>query len=447
MEGKKHSFSLIFRYGEPIVSEDLPLLRLASVMPVLNYGLFSKEIRLMFPVSNSDISLLNDLLEIFTRDIFVNKLVRKKNPYILRQYLPLESEVTNENARPLAKIIHSSLLEDVPISVGSDKKSCGVLSSGGKESLLTYGMLKEIGAVVHPLFVNESGGHWRTALTSYRQFVENEPNTTRVWTNVDRFYVFMLDHMKIIRSDHREVWSDTYPIRLCIFPVYVFLLLPVFVHRGIGNLLIGSELDDPRTSPLFKGIKHYFGVYDQTQDFDLRMEQWYINRLPGMRQWSAVRPISGMIVERVLTKRYPELAKVQRSCHSCHFEKGKIVPCGQCSKCQGVLLFLLANQVDPSIMEYHEKDKVALPKRVPEGKLRLDEDEREHSLFLSKLPGLAGKEYSHVETIHLNKPTSDIELVPARFRGPLLKIMKEYTKGFTKLEGDFWKPVDSPKDL
>lgn len=127
MEGKKHSFSLIFRYGEPIVSEDLPLLRLASVMPVLNYGLFSKEIRLMFPVSNSDISLLNDLLEIFTRDIFVNKLVRKKNPYILRQYLPLESEVTNENARPLAKIIHSSLLEDVPISVGSDKKSCGVL--------------------------------------------------------------------------------------------------------------------------------------------------------------------------------------------------------------------------------------------------------------------------------------------------------------------------------
>lgn len=320
-------------------------------------------------------------------------------------------------------------------------------SSGGKESLLTYGMLKEIGAVVHPLFVNESGGHWRTALTSYRQFVENEPNTTRVWTNVDRFYVFMLDHMKIIRSDHREVWSDTYPIRLCIFPVYVFLLLPVFVHRGIGNLLIGSELDDPRTSPLFKGIKHYFGVYDQTQDFDLRMEQWYINRLPGMRQWSAVRPISGMIVERVLTKRYPELAKVQRSCHSCHFEKGKIVPCGQCSKCQGVLLFLLANQVDPSIMEYHEKDKVALPKRVPEGKLRLDEDEREHSLFLSKLPGLAGKEYSHVETIHLNKPTSDIELVPARFRGPLLKIMKEYTKGFTKLEGDFWKPVDSPKDL
>ena len=77
-----------------------------------------KKLNLMFPVSASDISLLNDLLEIFTKDIFVNKLVRKKNPYILPQFLPLESEVTHENARPLAKIIPSALSEDVPISQG-----------------------------------------------------------------------------------------------------------------------------------------------------------------------------------------------------------------------------------------------------------------------------------------------------------------------------------------
>jgi hypothetical protein len=416
-------------------------------MPVLNYGLFSEEIRLMFPVSTSDVSLLNDLLEVFTKDIFINKLVRRRNPYVLPQFLPLENEVTSENMRPLAKIVPLAVYEDVPISQGFNENSCGVLSSGGKESLLTYAMLKEVGAEVHPLYVNESGGHWRTALTAYRQFVKNEPNTARVWTNVDRFYTFMLDHMRIIRSDHRKVWSDTYPIRLCIFPVYVFLLLPVFVHRRIGNLLIGSELDDPRSSPPFKGIKHYFGVYDQTQDFDLRMEQWYMKRLPKMRQWSAVRPISGMIVERVLTRRYPELAKAQRSCHSCRFEKDKIVPCGQCSKCQGVLLFLLANQANPAIMAYRKEDVIALPERVAKGALRLDEDEREHSMFLSKLPGLVGKEHSHVETMHLYKPTSDIELIPARFRIPLLRIIGEYTKGFTKLEGDSWVPVDYPKGL
>ena len=370
MTGKKHRFPISFKYPEPPSAEHLPVLRLASVMPILNYGLFTKEIRLMFPVSASDISLLNDLLDVFSRDIFINKLVRRKNPYVLPQFLPLENEVTPENVHPLAKITPLSFYVDAPIWQGGNSNSCGILSSGGKESLLTYGMLKEIGAEVHPLYVNESGGHWRTALTAYRQFAENDPNTARVWTNVDRFYTFMLDQMRIIRRDHRKVWLDTYPIRLCIFPVYVFLLLPLFMCRKIGNLLIGSELDDPRTSTLFKGIKHYFGVYDQTQEFDLRMEQWYAKRLPGMRQWSAVRPISGMIVERVLGKRYPELARVQRSCHSCRFEKGTLVPCGHCSKCHGVLLFLLANQVDPEIMAYSKADVVALPARVAEGALR-----------------------------------------------------------------------------
>ena len=98
-------------------------------------------------------------------------------------------------------------------------------------------------------------------------------------------------------------------------------------------------------------------------------------------------------------------------------------------------------------MEYRKEDVIALPERVAKGALRLDEDEREHSIFLSKLPGLVGKEHSHIETIHLHKPTSDIELIPARFRIPLLKIMMEYTKGFTKLEGDSWIPVNSPKEL
>ena len=410
-------------------------------MPVINYGLFTKEISLGFPITASDLSLLNDFLVIFSKDIFINKLVRRKNPYILPEFIPKKDDVTENNAKPTAQIDSINVIPDAPISGELDENSCGVLSSGGKESLLTYAMLKEIGAKVHPLYVNESGGHWRTALPAYRKFLQEDPNTVRIWTNVDRFYTFMLDNMRIIRPDHRKIWSDTYPIRLCIFPVYVFSLLPIFENKKIGNLLIGSELDDPRVAPVFEGIKHYFGVYDQTQDFDLRMEQWYQSRMPGMRQWSAVRTISGMIVERILTKRYPSLARVQRSCHSCRFEKGTIVPCGKCSKCQGVLLFLLANQVDPSIMGYRQEDVAALGSRIAEGGLRLDEDEREHSIYLAKLGAqIKGEEHSHIETIHINEPTSDLGLIPPRFRKKLVNLIEIYTKGFTKLEKDSWVP-------
>jgi hypothetical protein len=425
---------------------DLPFLRLASVMPILNYGLFTDQIRLNYPISHADHALLNDFLSVFTRDIFINKLVRRKNPYILPQYLPTEAEVTEENAKPRAKILPKTLVPDAPLASGLDVNSCGVLSSGGKESLLTYGMLKEAGANVYPLYINESGGHWRTALAAYRYHAKTEPNTARVWLNVDRFYTFMLDHLQIIRSDHRKVWLDTYPIRLCIFPVYVFYLLPVFAAKKIGNLLIGSEFDDPRFVPVYRGIKHYFGVYDQTQDYDLRMEQWYQKRMPNMRQWSAVRPISGLIVERVLTRRYPTLAGFQRSCHSCRLQAGEVVPCGDCSKCLGIQLFLHANGADPTALNYRKQDVALFAQRFGQGGLRLDEDEKEHAAYLSGKFGVAvtGKEHLHVESIHLYQATGDLQLVPARFRAALMGIIGQYTNGYTKLDGDQWVCAEAP---
>lgn len=415
-------------------------------MPILNYGLFTKEIALEYPIAKSDKSLLEDLLDIFSKDIFINKLIRKKNPYILPEFRLSDNDATKGNAKPLAHLKSAGLTEDSPLSSGFDENFCGVLSSSGKESLLTYAMLKEIGATVHPLYMNESGGHWRTALPAYRHHKSSEPNTARVWTNVDKFYSFMLDNMRIIRPDHRRVWSDTYPIRLCIFPVYVFHLLPIFASKKIGNLLIGSEFDDPRISSFYKTIKHYYGVYDQTQDYDLRMEKWYEKRMPEMRQWSAVRPISGLIVERILTKRYPELAKNQRSCHSCHFQGQNIIPCGDCSKCLGIQLFLRANKVDPAIMGYSKKDNDQFSNRLAKGGLRLDEDEREHAAFLAGKcdSKIKGTEHAHVETIHLHESTGNLQLVPKQYRAPILKIIKQYTNGFSKLENDVWVPTKEP---
>lgn len=446
VNGERHSFTLLTKYQQALSAHDLALLRLASVMPVINYGLFTKEITLKYSISKSDFSLLKDLLDIFSKDIFINKLIRRKNPYILPEFRLTDKDATEENAKPLANLVPAAVTEDCPLCSELDENSCGVLSSGGKESLLTYAMLKEIEAKVHPLYVNESGGHWRTALPAYRYHMNSEPNTRKVWINVDRFYTFMLDHMRIIRPDHRQVWSDTYPIRLCIFPVYVFFLLPIFASKKIGNLLIGSEFDDPRISPFYKGIKHYYGVYDQTQDFDLRMEKWYEKRMPGMRQWSGVRSVSGLIVERILTKRYPELAKFQRSCHSCHFQGKDIVPCGDCSKCLGIQLFLRANNVNPAIMGYGKKDTAAFPARLAKGGLRLDEDEREHAAFLAGKydSSVKGTEHAHVETVHLHKSTGDMQLVPKRYRAPLLNIIKEYTNGFTKLQNDAWVPTTEP---
>jgi len=331
----------------------------------------------------------------------------------------------------------TQVYNDKIISSDMDKNSCGILSSGGKESLLTYGLLKEIGCNIYPLYVNESGGHWRTAIPAYRHHKSIDPKTQRVWTNIDSFYVFMLDNLKFIRSDHRKVWADTYPIRLCIFPFYVFLLLPIFVDKKIRNLLIGSEFDDLRSTPEYLGITHYYGIYDQHQDYDITMNNWYKKRIPDLHQWSAVRNISGLVVEKILIKRYPKLAKLQRSCHSCHFEKNMIVPCGTCSKCMGVLLFLLANKANPEIMNFKKESIESFLKQVDPLKLRLDQDEKNHSFYILD-NNLNYNPVDHVEKIHINKTTCDPDTIPKHLRNNLMEIIKKYTNGYCELKKEEW---------
>ena len=443
-DGKESRFELMNKYEQQLQENHLPFLRLAFCMPLLNYSLFSEKIQLNFPVSKADLSLLNDLNIIFSRDIFINKIAHGNNPYILPEFFPNEERIKPNDGDPKAVITPTLILPDTVIGNVMDPMSSGVLSSGGKDSLLTYGLLKELGANVYPLYVNESGGHWKTALTAYKHHQKTEPNTQRMWTNVDRFYSFMLDHLRLIRPNHRKIWHDTYPIRLCIFPFYVFSLLPIFVKEKIGNLLLGSEFDDLRYEIQYKGIQHYFGVYDQHQDYDVRMNEWYERRVPGLYQWSALRNISGLVDQKILVQRYPDLAKQQRSCHSCHMENGEIYPCGICSKCLGILLYLLANKIDPTSMNYRKKDIEYFYKNVGASSLKLDKDEKDQSFFLLKGNGsIPEVSYvDHVEKIHIHESTCDPCLYPKQFRNGLLKILEQYTTGYCWLKNGEWVPTE-----
>jgi hypothetical protein len=441
--GNTSQFKIVNKYEHDLQTAHLPFLRLAFCMPLLNYGLFTKKILLQFPVSKADLSLLHDLNVVFSRDIFVNKIADGANPYILPEFFPDPEKITPKDGDPQAEIQPKQITDDVSFNMMIDSMRSGVLSSGGKDSLLTYGLLKELGSTVYPLYINESGGHWRTALTAYKYHKRTDPHTQRVWTNVDRFYTFMLDHLRFIRPDHRKIWHDTYPIRLCIFPFYVFSLLPIFVEEQIGNLLLGSEFDDLRYEIQYKGIKHYFGVYDQHQDYDVRMNQWYEKRIPGLYQWSALRNISGLVDQNILVRRYPHLAKIQRSCHSCHIRDNIVYPCGVCSKCIGILLYLLANDLDPTIMKYQQNDIKNFYANVGTSSLKLDKDEKNQSFFLLKQKGSTPKVHcvDHVQQIHIHPSTCDPNIYPKQFRNNLLRIIEEYTTGYCTLQDGEWVPT------
>ena len=422
---------LSFKYDFPI-SMDKQDLRLLSLIPLVNYSLFIEQIDADFPITQQDYDFIKEMMVINSREIYVNKLLKRQEFY-REEFIP--KNPTNEEAS-YSPIMNINIEQNSRNPFKNDG-SVAIMSSGGKDSLLTYGLMKEIGANVYSIFINESGGHWKTASVAYDYFHANHQNTLRVWTTIDRFYRKMNSKVKALNDRALAMWSDTYPVQLFIFPVYIFSSLPYYTKFGISGVMKGDEFDDPRGFKPEFGINHYYAIYDQTQSFDVALNNYFQSIGYDVKFYSALRNITGLIEERILFNRYPELAKLQRSCHSCHDEDGKIIPCGRCTKCDGILLFLNANFLDPRIINYKEQDILDFSNTYLERKFRLDEDEREHCKFLIS-KGNHGAHKEHVEKIHENPIFSDSQMIDEVWRDKIMGILKEYTKGTTRLENDEW---------
>lgn len=448
LDGGTLRYRLIHKYEEKLEGEEtVEFAALMASVPAVNYGLFADRIVFDLPLTVLDQQFLSDMIRITARDIFVNKIM-KKTGFVREEFIPDPESVEPEDAEPRAELVFTNTVDPSPPYASLDESKCAVMSSGGKESLLSYGILREAGCEVYPCFFNESGHHWLTALTAYRYFREHDPRTMRVWSNVDRLYKFIGSHMRILKENaYTKRRADTYPIRLFFFEHYVFSFLPLIYKRRIANIILGNEYDDPSgTSYTYRGIRHYNGVYDQSQEFDKYMTNWFSKRGFGFKQWSVVRPLSGLIVERVLSKRYPELFRLQRSCHSVHVEEGRIVPCGTCSKCNGIILFLLANGVNPELIGYKRAHIDTVLDRIRAGKIRLDKDELEHSLYLlaqrTGKPIEGAKRHDHVEMLQFDDSNSHFDNIPVAFREKVYRIYEEYVKGYAYLSREGWIEID-----
>ncbi|MCS7102503.1 MAG: hypothetical protein NZ992_01315, partial [Candidatus Korarchaeum sp.] len=222
--------------------------------------------------------------------------------------------------------------------------------------------------------------------------------------------------------------------------------LPFMIKHEIGNLVFGNEYDDPFSVPsYFKGIKHYNAIYDQSQDFENYMTEWFRMRGLGIKQWSPIRSISGLIVQRILYRRYPSVMRLQMSCHSPRYAGGEFLPCRDCNKCIGIKIFLLANGIDPTIIGY-TNDLSDVIEHVENGKYRLDEDELEHSLYLIserlkvKLPRAAP--HPEVETVRFNDVTAKLDHIPyPELRTRVLNIIEHYVSGYSILRGGRWEKL------
>jgi hypothetical protein len=320
--GRDSSCRLIFSYEEAVFEpNELSSRNLAGMVAAqvaLNYALFCRRIRFRGPFDGADRRLLAGMAENTAREIYVNKLLAPNR--FLRPLPELPLLTRGPYAR--ARLQFDRDVGEAGGAAGGDTPRFGrwetdqeryaVLSSGGKESLLSYGLLKELegrlGLEVHPIFVNESGRHWYTALNAYRHLRRADGRTARVWTNSDRLFNWFLRNMAIVRQDFPRLRADYYPIRLWTLAVFIFAALPLLRKRRVAHLVIGNEHDTTQKAS-HRGIAHYNGLYDQSRWFDMALSRYYRSKGWAVRQLSLLRPLSELLIEKVLVERYPELQR------------------------------------------------------------------------------------------------------------------------------------------
>ena len=441
-QGKEDVFELVYSFEEPVFkpeeSESKNMADMIAAQIAINYGLFCDRLVFHGLYDEIDRRFLRDMAENTAREIYVKKFL-EFNPFLQGAAARLKPE---KRSKYLTAELHFKGTSKGRGNTrwqrwATDPARHCILSSGGKDSLLSYGLINEIGMECHPVFVNESGRHWFTALNAYRHFRDNVPHTARVWVNSDRLFSWMLQRMPFIRKNFNRIRSDEYPIRLWTVAVFLFGVLPIMRQKGIGRLLIGDEFDTSFRK-FHKGIAHYDGLYDQSIFFDQALSRYFMRKGWAISQFSILRPLSELLIEKILARQYPQLLRHQTSCHAAHKEEDRIFPCGQCEKCRRIVSMLSALDVDPASCGYrpHQVER-ALSGFTEKGVAQEAAGVRQlgYMLMQKKLidvPQARQHLFSpHKEILHLrfDPRISPINAIPMDLRTPLLRIFMQYADG------------------
>lgn len=449
LSGKKHSYNLIYSYTEevfqPESKADRNLGSIIGAQLALNYGLFCSKIIFRGPFTKLDKLLINEMTENTSKEIYVKKFL-EPHPFIIGRAANLPVVLKNTYTR--AKI---EFEDDPDVSVRgeltpwktSNMRYC-ILSSGGKDSLLSYGLIRDLGKEAHPIYINESGRHWFTALNAFRYSEKNIPNTSRVWTNSDRVFNWMKRHMSFVKNNFSNYRMDEYPIRLWTVAVFLFGALPLMRKRGIGRLVIGDEFDTTRVMNHL-GIPHYDGLFDQSRFFDDSMSEYFSKKKWNLSQFSILRPISEIMIQKVLVKRYPELQAEQVSCHATHIKDGRVLPCGTCEKCRRIIAILSAMDEDPRRCGYTQKQIIKCLSSIEKQKVNQISEDSSQLFFLLANKGIIQKTNSNAMEnfntmkLRFDPIASPLKVIPVDIRKRLLSILKEYTEGAVIRSANEWK--------
>jgi len=295
------------------------------------------------------------------------------------------------------------------------KEKAILLFSFGKDSLLTYGLLDELGVSIVPFFMKEPQCSYENA---HKRKLANK-FYERTGVDVDFFQV----SVGKLRQEKDLYWGWD-----IILSQYVFFLIPYFFYHQAKYLFIGNEQscnfyttdnEGYLVNPVFE---QSVSVMQLLGDIP---KLFFINTHIG----SLVEPIHEFFITYILHHRYPEIGRFQMSCFSEEPEAKKYRWCGKCEKCARIYVFLKALNISPErvgfynnhMLDAEKKNLYTIFNNVPKdsayGGSGLGRDEQLLAFLMAYKNGVKGELIDEFRALYLTEAEKKKEKLIKEFFG------------------------------
>lgn len=314
-----------------------------------------------------------------------------------------------------------------------------LLFSFGKDSMLTYALLKELGINQIPIYIQEPQSDFEN--NHKHKLALSFLKKLRI-----KILFFPLTLGSIRQNDHLYWGWDV------ILSQYTLLLVPYFYFYQTKYLFFGNE----QSCNFYTKEKEGYlvnPVYEQSSSAMQLLQNipklFSINTHIG----SLVEPLHEIFVTYILHHRYPKLAQFQMSCFSEEPQAKKNRWCCHCDKCARIFIFLKALNIDPKIVGF--KDEIMLTNKKAQfyslfsknfnnglySGSGLADDEQLLAFFLAYKNGTRGELIEKFKTKHLKKVKAKAKrlineyfgihsslTIPLTLTKPLMKIFTQEQK-------------------
>lgn len=213
------------------------------------------------------------------------------------------------------------------------KKKRAVLSlSFGKDSMLSYGLAKELSLDCLLVTVNEmehaSGDEWKIKSKIIRDFCREQKEKIHYFKdNIDEFW-----QHPVVRSRFKKGLGETNGLL-----AYALELLPFVYYHRARYLIFGNEQNMNDYYRTEEGLKFY-PSYDQSSEYTTNENRYWKKYYRGSFQVvSLVEPLYNLAEMKILYSRYPHLLKYIMSCEP---KKGSADRwCYYCPMCAKAFLY------------------------------------------------------------------------------------------------------------